>query len=1375
VPPTTLRRSLPAILCAALPASLSAGDGALLEATPFSLPALEMRKISDAVAIRPEHAVVILAVEQAMTIDEEGRLRTRLHYVYRIDQEAAAQYWGSVSASWTAWFEDQPTIRARVITPDGREHALDPSTLAEFRPQQKDPEVFTDRKELKAPLPMVAKGSVVEIEISSREFRPFSRAGVRSSCSFENNFPIERARFTLEAPRSANLKLKCEGFSEKLLQRSSQGGNVLHRVSLSPLLPPKRREPFEAPDQELTAVVKYTTTPSWKSVAREYAAILDQQTKDVDLREIAAEAVGGATQRKEVIDRLLAYVQKRVRYTGLEFGEASIVPRNPKEVLTRGYGDCKDKACLMVTLLRSVGIKAQVTLLRVGSEFDVDPEMPGLAMFDHAIVHVPGPEPLWIDPTVRLAHGGELPLADQSRLALIVSEDTQELRKTPQSQADQNRWRQTVEVFLAEDGPGRVVESLEATGAEELYYRDGYSRTDAKKRDEFLKKTVIQRYQAEALGATQLSDADDLSQPFQLRFEALKAGVALTNSKEAAVFMSPWPLVDQFNGFMFASADRPNENSGDSSAAKPADRGPLEEPRRTDLILREPHVMEARWILHPPSGYANDSLPENRIETFGTAKLTSTYSKQGDGTVEALFRFECAQLRWTPQEVMDARKALRTFAAQKKVGIYFQNTGEAHLSAGRIKEALAEFRSACQRDPKLAAPLLRMARAQLAGGLGESARISARRAIELEPGSALAYASLAWILQHDTVGRRFKEGWQRKDAIAAYRKAIELDPKSRLNRWNLAVLLEYDERGDRYASGADLEESIRLYKALIAEEKTDSLDASLIRSLAFAGHFEEARAIAKSHLGADPWNEWYVAMTVCGRSLAEAKSDAAQCFQSLEARRRAFLNAGEVLVSFRRYEEAAALLSEGAAVSEQQTQTLARAEILAGSRKAAPPAWPPKDPRSATLLFLLHLVNPQASNQPLSQLLARAQRGAWEDELVQRFGRKLLNLPQFKGLPRPVVADLLQSLARFSVEGTDATGYRVHVEVPGYKSVFLVAAEEGTYRIVALIQDELSMARQALFLADQGDLKSAGAWLNMALESAYTGWPQDPLSPSPLHRLRTKGALQTRQEIRAAAASVLSLDAPKESVLAILREAVLQTKDKVQLQALRKALAYALLFRQDLREADLVTGQLQVANPMSYTAIQLRALFLMQAGRWEEALELTQRVLKLVPDDTGFTKYKLRCLLNLHRTPEADSLLEAVIVKGRFTSQDLSDLALYQVGLGLANARTLDLARRATQNSEDQNATTLQSLAAVMAELGRTSEARENLLNAVLITNRSTPRGEDWYVFGRIAEHLGDPAAAKRCYGRVSQDPLAPLAAKNLLVPVARKRMESIP
>ncbi|MFX8207373.1 transglutaminase domain-containing protein, partial [Acinetobacter baumannii] len=64
--------------------------------------------------------------------------------------------------------------------------------------------------------------------------------------------------------------------------------------------------------------------------------------------------------------RLLAalrFVQREVRYLGIEMGANSHAPHPPETVLPRRYGDCKDKTLLTLTLLGRLGIPASPALV----------------------------------------------------------------------------------------------------------------------------------------------------------------------------------------------------------------------------------------------------------------------------------------------------------------------------------------------------------------------------------------------------------------------------------------------------------------------------------------------------------------------------------------------------------------------------------------------------------------------------------------------------------------------------------------------------------------------------------------------------------------------------------------------------------------------------------------------------------------------------------------------------------------------------------------------------------------------------------------------------------------------------------------------------
>ena len=124
--------------------------------------------------------------------------------------------------------------------------------------------------------------------------------------------------------------------------------------------------------RELRYGVPSMITPLRFALAcRGYAEIVDRQIAAADVREIAAAATRGATKREEIVDRLLARVEAIVHYAVVEVSDGSTVPRLPTGVLKNEYGDCKDKATLLVALLRAAGLPAHVALLFAGHGFEV--------------------------------------------------------------------------------------------------------------------------------------------------------------------------------------------------------------------------------------------------------------------------------------------------------------------------------------------------------------------------------------------------------------------------------------------------------------------------------------------------------------------------------------------------------------------------------------------------------------------------------------------------------------------------------------------------------------------------------------------------------------------------------------------------------------------------------------------------------------------------------------------------------------------------------------------------------------------------------------------------------------------------------------------
>ena len=67
------------------------------------------------------------------------------------------------------WHEVRPTFHARVITPDSAVHPLDSNTVTDAPAKENEDNVFSDRRVMRAPLPAIAPGSLVEEEETSTE------------------------------------------------------------------------------------------------------------------------------------------------------------------------------------------------------------------------------------------------------------------------------------------------------------------------------------------------------------------------------------------------------------------------------------------------------------------------------------------------------------------------------------------------------------------------------------------------------------------------------------------------------------------------------------------------------------------------------------------------------------------------------------------------------------------------------------------------------------------------------------------------------------------------------------------------------------------------------------------------------------------------------------------------------------------------------------------------------------------------------------------------------------------------------------------------------------------------------------------------------
>ncbi|MEO8035880.1 MAG: DUF3857 domain-containing protein, partial [Acidobacteriota bacterium] len=770
-------------------------NGAPFSANPGAM-------LAAAAAVEPkekEVGVVVLLDEARYSFDSHGLATRTERLVLRVVEESAAEEWSSIEAPWSPWYQEQPKVEGRVITKDGSVHLLDPKSFAVGQVED-EADMFSDTRVLRGPLPAVAAGSVIEQVITYHDKNPLYDAGLSQRHVFRRWVETQEARLVIEYPSALPFHLVNRTKPEIKPVRDEKNG-IVRLLFAAGNMPALKDPEWNLPsDLSNQSYVAFSTGRSWQEVARRYSEIVDKQIgSTASLAKLTASAAGDAKDTPTIAKRILAAIERDVRYAGVEFGEGSIVPRTPAETLEHKYGDCKDKVTLLVAMLRQAGIPARAALLVSGQGQDVDRETPGLGHFDHVIAFIPGPTPLWIDPTDEFARAGELPDQDQGRLALIADASTSDLTLTPQTTSAQNKAVETREFKLAEDGPSTVMETTEYSGGEERSMRRYYATTALKSVREGLENYVKQTYLAEKLGKFETSDPHDLSIPFRVRIEALKATRGVTGGGEAVVAVFPSRL----------SADLPwTLRNGTEDEEKPkADVKPRKK-RVNEFVFTRPYTFEMRYLITPPQGYTVRAKPENETSKLGVATITKEFSTAPDGVLTALYRVESGARRISAAQFEETREAVRALNRQQVALLSFDQVGRKYLDAGDVGKAIAEFRRLSELHPKEALHHMDAASALLAGGMGSAARREARRAVEIEPASAKAHQTLGKILSNDLIGRPYGKGFDLKAAIAEYRKAKQLDLKDVLIRAELSALLEHNAEGVPYGPGSDLTAAI---------------------------------------------------------------------------------------------------------------------------------------------------------------------------------------------------------------------------------------------------------------------------------------------------------------------------------------------------------------------------------------------------------------------------------------------------------------------------------------------------------------------------------------------------------------------------------------
>ena len=372
----------------------------------------------------PDVDAVILRRRLSYTLGSSPAIATEQEQFVQVLTPEGKRY-GDFDVSYSPPHEDITFLDCEVLRPDGKLVRLDPDAIRDGREQAVGDYQRAQRKFFS--LPGVAPGAVLHVRYRTT-WKSFPLPHVSLEIPIGQDLATLDATVQVSVPKDTAFHFALEELAaaDPALKQTTYGTAYSWHFEN---LPAQQREILVSPGQRSRLLV--STFPDWAGFEEWYARIsrlADEATPEITAK--ATELTKDSKGDREKVLALYNYVT-RLRYVAVPLGVNSFRPHAAAKVLQNEFGDCKDKANLFNTLLRSVGIEARLVLVPRFSQ--AHEAIPGLA-FNHAISRVTlGGETVWVDTTDDVCRFGMLPPGDPGRNVLVIGGGTNALTQLPAS------------------------------------------------------------------------------------------------------------------------------------------------------------------------------------------------------------------------------------------------------------------------------------------------------------------------------------------------------------------------------------------------------------------------------------------------------------------------------------------------------------------------------------------------------------------------------------------------------------------------------------------------------------------------------------------------------------------------------------------------------------------------------------------------------------------------------------------------------------------------------------------------------------------------------------------------------------------------------
>jgi hypothetical protein len=414
---------------------------------------------------------VLLYEQRTVNVQSADKIKMQVRVVYKILRPSGRDY-GFASVPFNAHSKVNG-LRGWCIPAQGKDYEVKDKEAMEISlPKIEGSDLITDVKEKVLQIPAPDVGNVVGYEYEEDE-QPLVLQDV---WDFQREIPVRETHYSLQLPPGWAYKAYWINYPET---KPTESGTQLQwtvgdvkgirqEAEMPPLNGVSGRMVVSFFPQGGALTRGFT---NWQEMGAWYGGLTSgRRDASPQIKQQVATLTSASSTPLDKMKALAQFTQHDVRYVSIQLGIGGFQPHPAADIFVHRYGDCKDKATLMSSMLSQIGIDSYYVVINV-ERGAVVPEMPAnIAAFNHVILAIKLPPNvaspsltatvqhprlgtlLYFDPTNELTPFGEIGGYLQSNYGLLVTPDGGELVELPRQATAMNSIQRTGKLTLDSTG-----------------------------------------------------------------------------------------------------------------------------------------------------------------------------------------------------------------------------------------------------------------------------------------------------------------------------------------------------------------------------------------------------------------------------------------------------------------------------------------------------------------------------------------------------------------------------------------------------------------------------------------------------------------------------------------------------------------------------------------------------------------------------------------------------------------------------------------------------------------------------------------------------------------------------------------------------------